>query len=583
MARTLYFGGEIITMAEPLYAEAVLVDQGRIVAVGSHAQLEEMTRPEDSRVDLKGHVLMPGFIDPHSHITSFSDTLGLVQLDGVTSMEELQQRIRDFRERQRIPAGRWITGFGYDNNDLPDQKHPDRHILDAAAPENPVVIANKSGHMGVMNTLALQAVGITASTPDPVGGRIGREPMKSSVQYGGAFLNKFDIASKGMADTSDSLGRPDGLEDVGSYGEPNGYLEEVAFSSLSSKLPQASLEQRLDNLINAQQVYFSYGITTAQDGVTKAPEWELLQHAAENEALKIDVVSYIDMRDNKRLMDEHADYVEGYKNHVRIGGYKIFLDGSPQGRTAWMSKPYEGSVDGYRGYPVYTDDEVISFLVTAFTEGRQILAHCNGDAAADQFISCTERALRKLTNEQRNWRTHDEILEQVLPVMIHAQLVRRDQLPKIARLHMAASMFVAHVWYWGDIHLQNFGEGRAKHISPAHTAMADGVLVTFHQDTPVLPPDMLQTIWCAVNRITKDGVHLGEDECVSPLDALMAVTINAAKQYHEESEKGSLETGKLADMVVLDRNPLGIQPMEIKDIKVLQTIKGGEVVYAANV
>ncbi len=543
MAKTLYFGGEIITMAEPLYAEALLVEDGRIVEIGPIAELERQVGKEDARFDLKGNVLMPAFIDAHSHITSFSDTVGLVQLDGASSMEELQKRIKDFREQRHIPAGQWISGFGYDNNDLPNQEHPDRHVLDAVAPENPIVIANKSGHMGVMNTLALETVGITASTPDPDGGRIGREQ--------------------------------DGRT-------PNGYLEEVAFSSLSSKIPKATLTQRIDNLENAQNVYFSYGIATAQDGITKGPEWELLQAAAEAGKLKMDVVSYIDLRDDKYLMDAHLNYAGGYRNHLRIGGYKIFLDGSPQGRTAWMTEPYEGATDGYSGYPVYTDAEVTSYLTTAFTEGRQILVHCNGDAAAAQFLSCCGKALEDLTDEHRRGRSDDDILKQVLPVMIHAQLVRRDQLPELARLHMVASMFVAHVWYWGDVHRKNFGDGRAMYISPARTAMEDGVLVTFHQDTPVLPPDMLQTVWCAVNRITKEGVLLGADERIDPLEALKAVTINAAKQYHEETEKGSLGKGGQADMIVLDKNPMRVNPMEIKDIKVLRTIKGGEVVYAAN-
>lgn len=543
MAKTLYFGGEIITMAEPLYAEALLIDEGRIVAVGSIEELERKLDPEDEKIDLKGYVLTPAFIDAHSHITSFSDTVGLVQLDGVSSMEELQERIRAFREERHIPAGRWISGFGYDNNELPSRKHPDRHVLDAAVPENPIVIANKSGHMGVMNTLALETLGISASTPDPEGGRIGRE-------------------SDGKT--------------------PNGYLEETAFIALSSNMPKAGLDQRIDNLVAAQDVYFSYGITTAQDGITKRPDWELLQAAAEAKKLKIDVVSYIDQRDNSRLLADHPDYAGAYRNRLRIGGYKIFLDGSPQGRTAWMTEPYEDSEDGYRGYPVYTDAEVTAYLSRAFAEGRQILAHCNGDAAAAQFIACCGKALDGLTIQQRRGRTNEDILKQVQPVMIHAQLVRRDQLAELAKLHMVASMFIAHVWYWGDVHRKNFGDDRAMHISPARTAVDDGVLVTFHQDTPVIPPDMLQTVWCAVNRITKAGVLLGAEERITPLEALKAVTINAARQYHEEDEKGSFEKGKQADMIVLDRNPMTVLPMEIKSIKVLRTVKCGEVVYDAN-
>ena len=165
------------------------------------------------------------------------------------------------------------------------------------------------------------------------------------------------------------------------------------------------------------------------------------------------------------------------------------------------------------------------------------------------------------------------------PVMIHCQLTRGDQLAEMAKLGMVASIYVAHTYYWGDVHLKNFGEERGGHVSPAGSAIRNHVVYTFHQDTPVLLPDMITTLWCAVNRVTRAGVPLAEEEKVSVYDALKGITCNAAYQYFEEDRKGSLKEGKLADLVILDQNPLEIDPKDLRSIQVLSTIKEGEPIY----
>lgn len=170
-------------------------------------------------------------------------------------------------------------------------------------------------------------------------------------------------------------------------------------------------------------------------------------------------------------------------------------------------------------------------------------------------------------------------MDDLRPVMIHCQTVRDDQLERMATLSMIASIFVGHVWYWGDVHVKNFGPERGNHISPAKSALDRGVVVNFHQDTPVTKPDMLHSVWCAVNRISRTGNVIGEEQAVDVYDALRAVTVNAAYQYFEEDTKGSIETGKRADLVILDRSPLDVEPMDIRDIKVLETIKDGESIY----
>lgn len=522
----MYFNGTILTMEEPAVVQAVLTENGRIKAAGPLDELRAAAGPETRMVDLRGQTLLPGFIDSHSHITALAQTMGLLSLDGVSGFDELVNRIREFREARRVEPGHWIIGFGYDHNFFYEKAHPTRDLLDKAAPDNPVLLSHASGHMGVMNTAALRAAGITADTPDPAGGRIGREADR----------------------------------------QPDGYLEETAFTAASGKIPRPTMEELIRQMEQAQQVYLSHGITTVQDGITKAPEWAMLEAMAQRERFLVDVVSYVDMKDNRRLLKENAAYGGEYLHRLRIGGYKIFLDGSPQGRTAWMTRPYENGEEGYRGYPVYEDREVEAFMRQAVEEGRQILVHCNGDAAAQQMLDAYEKALGTVAKDIR-------------PVMIHAQLVRRDQLARMARLGMVASFFTAHTYFWGDIHLQNFGWDRASAISPAASAIREGLPYTFHQDTPVIPPDMLQTVWCAVNRVTKDGKTLGEEERISPLEALRGVTINAAYQYFEEDRKGSIHPGKLADFAVLDRNPLSVPPDAIREIRVTAAVKEDRLVY----
>ncbi|WP_040213047.1 amidohydrolase [Clostridium polynesiense] len=530
MKETLYYNGDIITMEKENYAEAVLVKDGIIEKVGKRDEVFTYKNENTEIIDLQGKTLMPAFIDSHSHITSLANTLGIVALHDTKNFKDIVNKLRAFKEDKALKKGEWIIGFGYDHNFLEEKEHPTKEVLDMVSEDNPVMIAHASGHMGVMNSAALKEVGITSSTANPEGGLIGR---------------------------------------IAGTDEPNGYLEENAFIQKTGKVLKPSLEKMCGLMEEAQNIYFQYGITTAQDGLVRENEAAILKAVSEKKLLKIDVVGYVDLKNSKAIMEDSRKYLKNYVNRFKIGGYKIFLDGSPQGRTAWMSKPYEDAEDGYRGYPIYKDEEVEGFVETAINENIQLLTHCNGDAAADQLISSFKKTLNKTQSK-----------ENIRPVMIHAQTLRYDQLDEMKKLHMIPSYFVAHTYYWGDIHIKNLGKERAFKISPLRKSIEKGVIYTLHQDAPVVSPDMLHTVWCAVNRITKNGVEIGPDERVEPLEALKGVTINAAYQYFEEDTKGSIKEGKLADLIILDRNPLKVNPMEIKDIKVMETIKEGNTVYS---
>ena len=527
---TLYYHGAVRTMADGTPAEALLVTDGIVAGAGTYEALRSAAEPSCRRVDLQGCALLPAFVDAHSHITAYARTLGSVQLSGAQSFDEIVRRIRDFVRETRPEAGAYLSAFGYDQNILREGAHPTRAVLDAACPDIPLIASHASGHMGVLNSAALRALGVTRDTPDPSGGRIGRD-----------------------AD-----------------GEPTGYLEENAFMQVGARVPQPDEAARLTGLERAQTEYLKRGVATIQDGLTRAEDWSLLSAFAAQGRLRADVVCYADLKNDPALLREAS---REYRGRLRMGGGKIFLDGSPQGRTAWLTQPYlqaaerEGDA-GYRGYPTYGDEEVYGFVAQCCRAGVQLLAHCNGDAAAEQLICACERA-----------RADGLDVAAIRPVMIHAQLVRPDQLRRMAPLGMTASFFVAHTWFWGDAHLANLGAARAREISPAASALREGVPFTFHQDTPVLPPDMLQTVWCAARRVTRAGARLDPAERVPVEAGLQAVTRTAAWQYFEEARKGALTPGRTADLVVLDRDPLAVPEEEVREVRVLATIKDGECVW----
>ena len=297
--------------------------------------------------------------------------------------------------------------------------------------------------------------------------------------------------------------------------------------ALAALVPVPGLEEQKALLQQAEREYLKYGVTTVQDGLLQEQGFNLMRDTP----LHVDAVGFADLKQSPTLLKEHPEYCKGYRDHFRLGGYKIILDGSPQGRTAWMSEPYEDTPDGYCGYPVYSNAQVMQFIETALRDGVQLLAHCNGDAAAEQLIACYEQVMA--------FRPEASSLR---PVMIHAQTVRRDQLERMKKLHMIPSFFIAHTYYWGDVHRKQLGK-RAYAISPARTALGLDLPYTFHQDTPVLPPDMLRTVQCAVTRSTETGAVLGREECISPLEALRGVTVNAAYQYLKRKKKALFKWG----------------------------------------
>lgn len=524
--KTVYYNGEIVTMCgNGDMVQAVMTEGGKILKIGT---VDEMKKAKGSCtwIDLQGKAMLPGFIDPHSHFISYATSLMQADLNGAESIEEIGKRIQEFIKANYVKPGEWVKARGYDHNFLQGRRHPSMEELNQMSPRNPLVIQHQSGHVGLMNAEGLKKLGITRETAKESEGMIG-------------------VNEAGLT----------------------GYLEESAFINNVQKIPMETQEQFEAAMGKAQEKYLSYGITTMQEGMVMGVMLPFMKYAAETDFLKIDYAAYLDFHEREKLVPEFKDHMLVYKNHFKIGGYKVFLDGSPQSKTAWVSRPYEGT--GELGYPILKDDIVENACEISVQDGVQLLAHCNGDAACQQFIDAYRKASEKTDAESADIR----------PVLVHAQLLTKKQLKEVKELHMFPSFFVGHVFYWGDIHLENLGCQRAKEISPLKTAVDMQIRFSLHTDAPVTEPDQMHTVWCAVNRLTKKGVSLGAKECVTPYQALRGITIDAAYQYHEEKEKGTIEPGKRADFVILDKNPLKTDPGEIRNIKVLETIKDGVSVY----
>ena len=533
---TLYVNGDVVTLddARPR-AEAVAVRKGIILAVGNRAEVAAAAGPGAKTIDLKGRAVLPGFIDSHGHFGATAmylafENIAVPPVGPVNNIVDIQRILS--AKKATTPAGEWILGSGYDEAYLEEGRHPNRFDLDKVSTENPVALVHVSGHFLSCNSMCLEIAGIVASTPDPEGGVIQR---------------------------------------VRGSSEPNGVMEEQAMYKLLPILPIHDVEKFLGLIGRAQDYYASFGITTLQDGASMKSDLRLFDLAAERGLFKLDLIAYPSYKLPELLEGEYAPSRE-YANHWRVGGVKLGLDGSPQGKTAYLSAPYHvapaGQDGDYRGYPTMQQAEVNHYLDTFYEKGWQTLVHANGDAAGRQMLAAVALAVEKHGKKDRR------------TTMIHAQTVREDQLDRMRQLQVIPSYFVSHTYFWGDWHRESvLGPERAARISPVHSSIDRNMVYTLHNDAPIVPPDMLHLVWSAVNRVTRSGKVLGPGQRVSALDALKGITIHAAYQNFEDNIKGSIEPGKLADLVILSKNPLRVDPMTIKDIQVLETIKEGVRVY----
>jgi len=541
-AETIYHGGTIHTMnrAAPS-AEAIAVAGGSIVAVGTRADCESLADGNTRRVDLGDSTLLPGFIDGHSHFWSALDYLTQANCwsppaGDCTTVADVIGKLRAIKERRQLGPGTFVVGFGCDPELLVEKRMPSRGELEAAFPDNPVIVIHVSGHGAMLDGKALAHFKIGRDTAVPPGGVMPKDPAT---------------------------------------GEPTGLLFETAFLPVFAGMPAPAADELLALIPRAVELYAAAGITTAQEGATHADQLTLLREAARRGMLAIDVVSLAFITDVERIFAGRPPRAErAYTDHLRLGGVKIVADGSPQAKTAFFTTPYRtGGPDGeqdWRGEPTFPAATLAGMVQQVYDGDIQLFVHCNGDAAIDLILEAHRAAAPDPSADRRT-------------VIVHAQFVRQDQLEKFKAYALVPSFYTEHCFFFGDTHVVNRGADQAARISPLKSARALGLRCTNHTDFNVAPLDQLFTVWTAVNRLTRSGMVLGPDERVSPLEALEALTIDAARQYREEDRKGSLAPGKLADLVILDRDPCAVEPLAIRDIRVLETIKEGKTVWRREV
>jgi predicted amidohydrolase YtcJ len=544
-ADTVYLHGTVITVdeAQPK-AQAVAVTGGKITAVGSDAQVSRLRGPGTKIVDLAGKTMVPGFVDGHSHIGDLMGLWTLADLSpppvGITdSIAGVQQAMRAYIQSHAPATDELVVGMGYDDSLLAEKRHPALAELDAIAPGRPICVVHISGHLAYCNGAGLAKLGLRKDSPDPPGGRLGRDPT----------------------------------------GNLTGALQEQAVYALLAAMPQIPLDQAARNFDEIQTYYASLGYTTAQDGQTASPVTiDVLLAAQKAGSLKIDIASYPRWTIVDDLVAKRGITIGGgYVNRLKFAGVKITEDGSPQGKTAYLTEPYlhppAGQAADYRGYPILSAADLDRWYDRFMGRGWQVQTHCNGDACIDLVLAAIRKA----------YAAHPGA-EKTRPVIVHSQVMRPEQLAAYRSLGVFPTFFAEHTFYWGDWHRdETLGARRAAFISPTGSALRAGVKFSLHTDAPVVPPAAMHVWWSAVNRVTRSGAVLGPDQRLTPMQALRAMTLWPAWQHFDEQIKGSITVGKMADFVILGANPLTVDPMAIKDVPVLTTIKADKVIFQRGV
>jgi predicted amidohydrolase YtcJ len=531
MKERLLLNGDLRTM-DPVRprAEAVVTAGDRIAYVGDNAGARAYAHAGAEETDLGGAFVVPGFVEAHNHMISYG--LGAAQVDTrfptVRSIEQIQTRIGE-RARQ-TPPGRWVRARGYDDNKLDERRHPTRQDLDAVAPDHPVMLVNGSGHMSVVNSLALRMAGITGATVAPPGGHI-------------------------VLDEA---------------GEPTGLLQETAQTLVSELIPPPTTAELVEALRLCGERYAAAGITSSHTaGVNTAQEFAAHQIAAFEGIIRLRTYAMI----GRPLLPLVADLGlrTGLGDHrLRVGPIKLFSDGSLIGRTAAVTEPF---LDDPRpdnlGLEMMPQAELDAVVKQAHDAGFQVAIHAIGDRAIDMVLTAYERALA--ANPRPDHRHRIE----------HCGICRPDLIARIARdgvLPVSQPIFIPE---YGDGFLRHLGPERCRLTYPFQSFLAAGVEVVFSSDCPVSAFEPLKGIQAAVEERTGSGRPYVPEEAISVEEGIRRYTVAGAYAAFEERDKGSITPGKLADFTVLERDPATVPPAEIAGVRVLATIVGGDTVYAS--
>ncbi|MGB9135499.1 MAG: amidohydrolase [Candidatus Bathyarchaeia archaeon] len=517
-ADLVLINGNIVTMnpGQPK-AHAAAIRDGRLVAVGTNTQVLAYADKSTQKMDLKGKTVIPGFIDTHVHGASLGRSLSHISLRGAKSIEEIKEKVR--QRAKETPEGKWIRGGGWDQDRLVEHRYPTRLDLDQASPDHPVLLTRVCGHLAVVNSEALKQAGITKGTEAPKGGCIDRD----------------------------------------SSGLPNGVLRENALDLIFSVLPKPSDEDVANTCLLACQVMVGEGITTAHWIVGSASELRALQMLRESNMLplRVYVLIPVECLDNLAELGLSTGFGD---DRLRVGSIKILLDGSLGGRTAALKHPYNDAPNT-SGMLLYSMRQLEKFVAKAHEADLQLAIHAIGDKAVETALKALEKAVRKAPKEDNRHRLE------------HASVLNPKLIRMMRDIGVVASVqphfIVSDFWMTNRL-----GKARTRWTYAFKSLIKAGVKVIAGSDAPVEPVSPILGVYASVARKTNCQEKLTIDE------ALKLYTVNAAYSSFEEGLKGSIEVGKLADLVVLSRDPYKTATEKLRDVKVGMTIVGGTVVYA---
>jgi predicted amidohydrolase YtcJ len=529
--------GRVVTVDEKgTVAEAVAVKDGNIVAVGTTKQVKELAYSGTKVIDLKGRLMLPGFIDTHEHCIRRG-----LQLDWVNCKSPPMRGLGDVIEALRMKAetkqkGEWVVGSWFDESQWKDKRFPNRYDLDKASNEHPIYLGRAGGHNSVANSLALELAGITKDTPQPPGGDIERDEN----------------------------------------GEPTGRLDEIAaMDMVRSLIPKPSgfkeIEMLVENWPTLEEQYLSWGLTTIHEAHIKAPEAHAYQVLDEEGRLRIRIGLMLDG------MTPYNGYATSdlsrqgirtpfkWSDRLYVVGVKVGTDGAMGSLTAALHEDYSND-PGNKGIIRCTKEDLTDEIVRCHVAGIRTCTHAIGDRAIDMTLDALEEAVNS-----RPWPDHRHRIE-------HAGYVLPRQLERMARLGINVSASIGFCYPIGDSHIAALGKDRLCGYYPMKSFRDHGVVAAGNSDG-FGESYALTGIYGCVTRKSRSGNYLCREEAVPIMDAIKAYTWNAAYLEGSETTKGSIEPGKHADFVVLDRDITTVDPEEIIETEVLMTIVGGDVVY----
>jgi predicted amidohydrolase YtcJ len=527
----LYTNGTILTMdpAQP-EVEAVGIIGDRIVAAGDRTMVADALPRGYRTFDLAGRTMTPGFNEAHNHMIGYGTALGQIDT-GFPAVKSIADIVAAVRERASdTQPGQWILGRGYDDNKLEERRHPNRHDLDAATTEHPVLIVNGSGHLSAANSMALQLAGVTRDTADPVGGHFVRDE----------------------------------------HGEATGVLHETAQGPVRAQVPVPTVEDHIAALQRCNDAYVKAGITSSQDAGSSTPEHvQAYQRAVQRGVLKLRTSMMIRENLLPQITGLGIDMGMG-SDRLRVGPIKMFIDGSLIGRTAGVTQPFlhDPNPDNL-GLMMMPKEQFEDYVMQAHTAGYQIAVHAIGDRGIDWVLDAYEKALTAHPRADHRHRIE------------HCGICRPDILDRIQRLGVIPVSQPVFIIEYGDGFIRHLGMERIQLTYPFRSFLERGIPLTFSSDCPVSHFAPLKSIQAAVTERTGSGQSYALEEAVTVEEALQMFTVAGAYATFEEDIKGQIKSGMLADFTILSEDPRGVDPMSLAALPVSATIIGGEVVYEA--